>query len=103
MQDMISRLVEIDQKAREITDRANALKEKSKRKIEQKKLELRDDYLARARARIEKTKETLEADAARRWEQLKAEHDATRLRFEAQCRDHLDVWVETIVSRAIGR
>ena len=66
MQDMVERIVEMDKRARELTDAAKKLRVGSEDRIRAKKEELRQGYRDRAnehrRGRAEKCAGTPEAD-----------------------------------------
>ena len=53
MKDMISKIIEMDEKARELTDMAQKDKINSYQEIAAKREKLHDDYIKRARKRIE--------------------------------------------------
>ena len=53
MQDMIKKIVDMDEKAQEITEEAKRSKALSAQEIAETKERIRENYLARARKRIE--------------------------------------------------
>ena len=52
MQDMIKEIVDMDRKAREITDAAQLEKVNSEKEVAERRERIREEYLARARKRI---------------------------------------------------
>lgn len=63
MENMIRRIVEMDQKARQITEAAQREKLDSEKEIAEKAAQLRADYLERARRRIQLNSDTERAAA----------------------------------------
>ena len=53
MQDMIEKIINMDEKAQEITEEAKRSKAKTAQEIAEQKEQLRENYLKRARKRIE--------------------------------------------------
>ena len=58
MEEMIKRIIDMDKKAREITDAAQQEKIDCEKEIAQKAAQLRSEYLERARRRIQVNAET---------------------------------------------
>ena len=54
MQNLIKEIVDMDKKAREITDAAQVEKVNSEKETAQKREQIRQEYLTRARQRIQK-------------------------------------------------
>ena len=67
MENMIKRIVEMDQKARQITEAAQREKLDSEKEIAEKAAQLRADYLERARRRIQLNSDTERAAAEKAW------------------------------------
>jgi hypothetical protein len=75
MEEMIRRIVDMDKKAREITDAAQKEKLESERIINEKALQLRDEVLSRARRRIQVNKELEDVILEQDWAKIKARYD----------------------------
>lgn len=101
MENMIRRIVEMDQKAQQITEAAQREKLDSEQEIAEKAAQLRADYLARARRRIQLNSETERAAAEKEWEARSADYAAQRERLEAIYRDRREEWVDAIVRRVL--
>ena len=102
MQDMIEKIINMDEKAQEITEEAKRSKAKTAQEIAEQKEQLRENYLKRARKRIElnriqekeQAKTILAASA-----QVYQEKEKQMQELYAQ---NGECWVETIVGRVIG-
>lgn len=103
MEDMIKRIVDMDKKAREITEMAEREKAESEKEIREKATQLREDYLARARRRIQINRETEQQIAQQEWEKAKSHYAEQCNRMNALYAEQGDEWVRTIVDAVIGR
>ena len=74
MEAMIKRIIDIDEKAREITDAAQRERKDSEEEIVEKARRLRDDYLEKARARIRTNLETEQKLADEEWKPVSYTH-----------------------------
>lgn len=99
MEDMIRRIVEMDKKAREITDAAQREKLDSEKEIAERAARLREDYLTRARRRIQINRETEQVIAEQEWKKAKSRYDEMERRMNEQFAQQGDDWVEQIVRR----
>ncbi len=101
MENMIKRIVEMDQKARQITEAAQREKLDSEKEIAEKAAQLRADYLERARRRIQLNSDTERAAAEKAWEAREVEYTRQTERLEGIYREHRDEWVDTIVRNVL--
>ena len=67
MQDMIKEIVDMDRKAREITDAAQLEKVNSEKEVAERRERIREEYLARARKRIALNEPQERAAAEEEW------------------------------------
>ncbi|NLJ31584.1 MAG: hypothetical protein GX424_08300 [Clostridiales bacterium] len=102
MQDLIKQIVDMDKKAREITDAAQLEKVNSEKEIHDTREKIRNDYLARARKRIalNEPKERAAAEAA--WQAKQKKNVEIEKRLNALYNEKSDEWVRAIVSRVTG-
>lgn len=102
MQDLIKQIVEMDRKAREITDAAQLEKVSSEKEVAQKREQIRNDYLERARKRIAlnepNEREAAEAD----WDEKKKKIAELSEKLDALYTKNGDKWVNSIVARVLG-
>lgn len=103
MEDMIRRIVDMDKKAREITEAAEREKIESEKEINEKAAQLREDYLSRARQRIQVNRETERKIAEREWEKTRTRYDEELRRMDALYAERGDEWVQAIVSAVTAR
>lgn len=101
MQNMIAQIVGMDQKAREMTARAQQSKLDSEKEISEKREELRTRYLSRARQRIEVNRITERAAADKVWETIQQKHAEISERLDTQYKENGEEWVGTIVSHVL--
>ena len=101
MENMIRRIVEMDQKARQITEAAQREKLDSEKEIAEKAAQLRADYLDRARRRSQLTSDTERAAAEKAWAAREAEYARQTERLETIYREHRDEWVDAIVQSVL--
>ena len=97
MQDMIKRIVDMDKKARAITEAAEKEKAESENEIQEKAARLREDYLAQARRRIQVNRELEQQMAEQEWAKAKARYDEQRTQMDALYAERGDEWVRRIV------
>lgn len=102
MQDMIKRIIEMDEKARQITEEARLEKQNSEQEIAQKAQELRTEYLEKARRRIRENVKTERAAAEQKWEAQRQALEEERARLERTFADQKDGWVDEIVRRVLS-
>lgn len=102
MQDMLAKIIEMDENARRIKEQAEQDKLNSEREIEEQREKIYRDYIDRAKDRIEKniavdrqTAENELKDYARKV--ALAEDEMQRLFAE-----NGDEWVDTIVQRVLA-
>jgi hypothetical protein len=102
MQNLLKQIVEMDQKAREITDSAQLKKANSEKEVEKLKEELRRSYLEKARRRIEKSEPLERAAAEREWKEKNSKNEALLKKINDLYAANGDRWVDEITKRIIG-
>ena len=102
MENLLTKIIEMDEKARKTHKQAEKEKEQSEEEIELLRQQIYDDYIRRARERVEKNiavdrqrAETEYAAAEKHTDELIAQ---MRERF-AECGDS---WVESIVANVLS-
>ena len=97
MQDMIKKIVDMDEKAQEITEEAKRSKALSAQEIAETKERIRENYLARARNRIQEKNQARQilADAEKKYE-------VQLIKMQELYRQQGGNWVDAIVGRVIG-
>ena len=102
MQDLIKQIVEMDHKAREITDQAQREKVDSQKEISAKREEIRKNYLEEARRRIAANEPNERAAAEKDWKETREKYDALSESLDRMYAEHGDEWVGKIAERATG-
>ncbi len=102
MQDMVKQIVDMDRKAREITDAAQLDKINSEKEVQEKRVEIREQYLAKARARIALNEPQERAAAEAAWEKFQQHNEEVSRRLDELARDKKEEWIRTIAARVIG-
>lgn len=102
MQDMIAKIVEMDEKAREMTAEAQREKAMSEQDIAQAKEKIYNDFIERARRRIKINEETERKAAEENWKKVEAQHKQTLARLEKERTENSDKWADEIVRRVLG-
>ena len=98
MENMIKRIVDMDQKARAITEAARREKLDSEKEIAEKAKQLREDYLDRARRRIQINGEMEKVIAEQAWARRRKFYDK---QLEESYAAHCGDWVDAIVHNVL--
>ena len=102
MQDMVERIVEMDKRARELTDEAKRLRVGSEDRIRSKKEELRRGYRDRAEERVELIKKAEAKNAEIELKAILEKQNTIQRRLEELYALKGDEWVASIVAGATG-
>ncbi|HIR57820.1 MAG TPA: hypothetical protein IAA54_09120 [Candidatus Gallacutalibacter pullicola] len=102
MQDMVKQIVDMDRKAREITDAAQLDKINSEKEVQEKRVEIREQYLAKARARIALNEPQERAAAEAAWKKVQQHNEEVSRRLDELACDKKEEWIRTIAARVIG-
>ena len=102
MQDMIKKIVDMDEKAQEITEEAKRSKALSAQEIAETKERIRENYLARARKRIELNRIQEKNQARQILADAEKKYEVQLIKMQELYRQQGGNWVDAIVSRVIG-
>lgn len=102
MKDMISRIIEMDKTARELTQRTQRDKVNSEQEIQIKKEEIRNEYLERARKRIAINEETEQKLADEQKQNILKNFQKTSKSLDKIYTAKCDEWVNSIVKNVLG-
>lgn len=102
MNDMLKQIIEMDEKAKQITDAAQKQKIDTEKEISRTREDIRSRYLARARARVEKNRPLEQAAAEKTWQVKEHHYHALVEQLDQQYAQSGEKWVDTIVSNVIG-
>lgn len=102
MQELLAKIVETDAKARRIKEQAEQDKLSSEAEIEELRQKIYDDYIARAKDRVEKNISIDRHNAEEAYAIKEAETKRLSDEMDAVYAQHKDQWVDEIVSRVIS-
>ena len=100
MKEMIQRIIDMDKKAREITDAAKK-KSWNRKRLSLRRLPSFARKYSRARRRIQINKELENVILEQEWEKVKARYDSQLKNMNDLYARHGDEWVDTIVKRVL--
>ena len=101
MEDMLAKIVEMDEKARELTEEANQEKVSSEADIAKAKEDVYNNYIEKARKRIAKNEITERKAADEKLKKSQQEQKEALKRLEKTFSENCDKWVDSIVSAVI--
>lgn len=99
MQDMIKKVVEMDEKARELEAQAQQEKISIKEEIEAQRQKVYNDYIEKARIRAKKNDEIAQKQAEEKLAKSREKHLTMMSKLKEQFDANCDKWVDEIVSR----
>jgi len=102
MEDMLSRIVDMDERVRVETQKAEQRKADTFKNIAAQKEAIYNDYISRARLRIEKNYAAEQEAAAKKLEVIQKEQKKCLSDMESQYRKYGDKWVSELVKRVIS-
>ena len=102
MQEMIKKIVDMDEKAQEITEEAKRSKALSAQEIAETKERIRENYLARARKRIELNRIQEKNQARQILADAEKKYEVQLIKMQELYRQQGGNWVDAIVGRVIG-
>ncbi|MCQ4022881.1 MULTISPECIES: hypothetical protein [unclassified Ruminococcus] len=102
MEDMLAKIVEMDEKARELTEEANREKVNSEADIAKAKEDVYNNYIEKARKRIAKNEITERKAADEELEKFKLKQKESLERLEKTFSENCDKWVDGIVTAVIN-
>lgn len=102
MENMIKRIIDMDRKAQAITEAAQREKLDSEKEIAEKARALKEDYLERARRRIQINSETERTIAEQRWKKREDAYAAQMKRLEETYSLHRAELAKAIVDNVLA-
>ncbi len=103
MEDMIEKIIKLDQEARESLTKANQLKIDSERKISDIKEQKRNEYIEKARSRIKTMEKEEKVKALVRLKVIEKNYKEKYDRIEKIYCENKDNWIDAIVNRVIEK
>ena len=102
MQDIVKQIVDMDRKAREITAAVEQDRLNSETELAPTRVELRAEYLAKAREAIPSSESQERAAAEKEWEIVAKKHADLSRELDELYSKKGDEWVNNIVAQVIG-
>ena len=102
MQDLLKKIIEMDEKAREIEQNAKSEKEKSEREVEQLREQIYNDFIERAKDRVEKNIAVEQSRADAKIRDYTERTDSVKAEMQRLSEQNMDNWVDEIVNRALA-
>lgn len=103
MDDMIKLILDMDSKARKITEEAEKTKIATAQNLNQRKQELKKHYLERARLRVQKNAAAEREAMEENWKQAQSNYAAKLDDLEKKYQENGDAWVNEIVQHVVSR
>ena len=103
MQDMIKRIIEADNKAKELEEANRKAAEAEKRHIEEEADSIYQKYMDDAKIEIERDSAYLEKRTERSLAEVKAKQESVLIKLRQEYRQNRDKWVDEIVNRVLDR
>ncbi len=102
MEDIITKLVEIDEKAKAFGDETKKQKEAIESEIVAETERIHDKYMADAKKTVETEKKEIEDKAAESFHRNEAKRDKSISDLKSNFDKNVDSWVERIVSEVLA-
>ena len=99
---MISKIVEMDEKAKEIVNEGKQSKLDSVHEIAKKREQIRANMLKRARKKIEETRKIESAKADKRIKEIEVSTKQKAYLMDKTYQENCDLWVDTIIKHVLG-
>ncbi|MBQ2971786.1 MAG: hypothetical protein IJO20_01880 [Ruminococcus sp.] len=101
MQDMLKKIIEMDEQARLVKEQAQKDKAATEQEIIETKKKIYDDYIERAKDRVRKNLEVNKEKAEKQWEETAAKHQQITERLVQMDKENHETWVDEIVKNVI--
>ena len=102
MQDLLKKIIEMDEQARKIEQQAKDEKIKSEEEVEQLREQIYNDYIVRAKDRIEKNIAVDQKHADEQFAAYKQQCDDAKDSMNKLYNEKKDAWVGEIVERTLA-
>lgn len=103
MQDIIQKIIEIDRMAQKLTDETIELRKEAEASIENDKKRLREEYIEKARQRIQKNSEIEEAFLKQSLSDIETRYSQNEQNLRQVYENKHTQWAEEIYNKVLGR
>ena len=102
MDDVINKILQMDEEARKLDEEAQAERIASREEVMKKRKEVYDDYLKSAKEHIESYKAAEKKTSEAGWKKTEKYYDNVSRTLEKKFRDNKEKWVSEIVSGVLS-
>ncbi len=99
MQDMLKKIIEMDEQARLVKEKAIQEKAATENEIIKTKQKIYDEYIERAKDRVKKNLDVDRNNAEKNWQITKSKYDNALNDLETMDKENHNKWVNEIVAR----
>ncbi len=101
MDDLIVKILQMDETARKMDEEAQAEKIASREEVKKKHREVYEEYLESARAHVEQYKKAAEEASEKEWSVTKKHYDSLSQKLEKNFNKNKEKWVDEIVTSVL--
>lgn len=102
MQELLAKIIKMDEKAREMKEKAEQEKINSEQEIEELRQQIYDDYIMRAKERVEKNIAIDKKIAQEDLEKYRREAETVKEEMQRLYDENAGRWIDTIVNRVLA-
>lgn len=103
MQDVIRKIISVDEQARKMTDDASKKRLECEAEIATSKAEMRQTYMERVKKKTEAHRDSEKKKAEKKLEQFSEQNKKSIDMLEKKYEENVGYWVDQIVERTLGR
>lgn len=102
MENMIKKIVDADNEAKAMEERALKEKEELAKKINEETKSIYDKYMSNALEAAGRNDIQEEKKAEKRWEEIKNKQQSAYIKLQSDYEQNCDKWVDAIVNRTLS-
>lgn len=102
MDDIISKILQMDETARKMDDEAQAEKIASREEVKQKRQEVYEEYLSSAREHIESFKEAAKKSSDEKWLKTEKYYNNVSNSLDKEYKENKEKWIADIVNGVLN-
>ncbi|MBQ6626107.1 MAG: hypothetical protein IIX27_02310 [Ruminococcus sp.] len=102
MQDMLKKIIEMDEQARLVKEQAQQEKAATEQEIIDTKKRIYNEYIERAKIRVEKNLEVDRTNAQKQWEKSQVKNEEIINELETSFSENSEKWADEIVKRVLA-
>ena len=102
MQDMLKKIIEMDEQARLVKEQAQQEKATTEQEIIDTKKRIYNEYIERAKIRVEKNLEVDRTNAQKQWEKSQVKNEEIINELETSFSENSEKWADEIVKRVLA-